>query len=116
MTLPTDRIYESIRNFVEHLPESESIKVSLDSEAKILRIYHEDSSVISRASSGLKEVMELSYTTAEHHPYWSILYHSSHITKSVLDSWDDKLTTDQISEIEWRCQEVIATIQRISKA
>src|SRR5918997_1793738 len=97
-----DRVLEAIKASLEELQKQDNIffKVSVD------RIYGEGSHYIKRASSGLGEVMELAYTTAEHHPYWAILYNASEICKTVLDKWESELTQDQISEMSWRCDEI----------
>ena len=104
---------EHIKRLLDQLPEGESSKVVIDQESNIIRIYPENLSAISRASSGLNELLELSYTTAEHHPYWNILYHCSEISKMVLDAWEAKLTREQLEEIKWRNQEMQATVERI---
>ena len=64
-----DRILDAIKAVLEELQKKNiSFKVSVDRDASIVRIYGEDSHYIKRASSGLGEVLELAYTTAEHHP------------------------------------------------
>ena len=50
--------------------------------------------------------MELAYTTAEHHPYWGLLYNCSQISKSILEKWDDELTKEDLSEIRWIISEL----------
>jgi hypothetical protein len=92
-----------------------SIKINVDREAGIIIIYSESSDPIKRASSSLAEVLELAYTTAEHHPYWAILYNATEICKTVLDKWEHELTTDQLSEISWRCNEIKMTLERLNK-
>ena len=97
--------------------EKENIvaKVTFDEDAKIIKIYGEGSDYVSRASSGLADVQELAYTTAEHHPFWAILYHSNDISKTVLEQWDSKFTNDQIGEMAWRCDEIKMALDRIAE-
>ena len=111
-----DRVSDGIRAVVEEL-EKQNIffKVSVDRDADIVRIYGEDSHYIKRASSGLGEVMELAYTTAEHHPYWAVLYNAAEICKTVLDRWGSDFTADQISEMSWRCDEIKMVLGRLEK-
>jgi hypothetical protein len=111
-----DRVSDAIRAVLEEL-EKQNIffKVSVDRDAGIVRIYGEDSHYIKRASSGLGEVMELAYTTAEHHPYWAVLYNAAEICKTVLESWESDLTTDQMSEMSWRCDEIKMALGRLEK-
>jgi hypothetical protein len=111
-----DRILDAIKAILEELQKQNVFfKVSVDRDAGIVRIYGEDSHYIKRASSGLGEVLELAYTTAEHHPYWAILYNGTEICKTVLERWESELTTDQISEISWRCDEIKMALGRLEK-
>jgi len=52
------------------------------------------------------KMAELSYTTAEHHPYWKLLYSCVEISKIVLEKWDDELTKEDLSEIRWIISEL----------
>jgi hypothetical protein len=111
-----DRILDAIKAVLEELQKQNIFfKVSVDRDASIVRIYGEDSHYIKRASSGLGEVLELAYTTAEHHPYWAILYNGTEICKTVLEGWESDLTADQISEMSWRCDEIKMALGRLEK-
>jgi hypothetical protein len=107
MTESTDRVAQKVKQAVGEL-EGEGIaaRVGVDGEAGIVRIYTEKSDALKKASSGLSEVLELAYTTAEHHPYWGMLYHATEISKMLLEKWDSDLSADNLSEIEWRCDEI----------
>src|ERR687897_3948021 len=109
-----DRVLEAIKASLEELQKQDNMffKVSVDRDASVVRIYGEGSHYIKRASSGLGEVMELAYTTAEHHPYWAILYNAAESCRTVLESWESDLTTDQMSEMSWRCEEIKMAIGR----
>ncbi len=111
-----DRVLERIRPVLEELEGKEQIstKVGIDRDAGIIRIYGEGSDYIRRASSGLEEMLELAYTTAEHHPYWAVLYHAAEISKAALEKWESELTADQISEMSWRCDEIKMALERLS--
>jgi hypothetical protein len=106
---------ERVKSILEDLENKEKIstKVGVDREADIVRIYGQGSDHLRRALSGLEEMLELAYTTAEHHPYWAVLYHSSEISKIALEKWESDLTADQISEMIWRCDEIKRTLQRL---
>jgi hypothetical protein len=112
-----DGVLKEIKATMEELKEGKdiSIKVHVDREAGIIRIYSESSDHIKRASSGLAEVLELAYTTAEHHPYWAILYNATEICKTALDRWDSYMTPDQLSEMSWRCHEIKMALERLDK-
>jgi hypothetical protein len=111
-----DRVLEATKDILDQLQRQNiNFKVSVDKEASIVRIYGEEAHHIKRASSGLGEVMELAYTTAEHHPYWAMLYNASEICKMVLDKWESELTEDQMSEMSWRCDEIKMALERLEK-
>jgi hypothetical protein len=109
-----DKVLDAIKGVLEELQKQNIFfKISVDKDADLVRIYGEGSPHIKRASSGLGEVMELAYTTAEHHPYWSILYNAAEICKTVLEKWESELTADQKSEMSWRCEEIKMALERI---
>ena len=45
------------------------------------------------------KMAELSYTTAEHHPYWKLLYSCVEISRIILERWNDEISTDDVDEI-----------------
>ncbi len=87
-------------------------KIGIDREAGIVKIYTERSDALRRASAGLGDILELAYTTAEHHPYWGMLYHATEISKILLDNWDSDLSQDNTSEIRWRLDELRMGLER----
>ena len=54
---------------------------------------------VSRAERALYDIQELADSTAEHHPYWILLYNCSQISKSILEKWNDDLTKEDLDEI-----------------
>ena len=88
-------------------------KLNIDKEAGIIKIYSKEYNIITKASAGLADILELSYATAEHHPYAIILYHTAEILKSILDGWDSDLSQEQISELSWRATEIKASLDRL---
>jgi hypothetical protein len=112
-----DKVLDAIKAVLEELQKQNNIffKVSVDRDASIIRIYGEGSHYINRASSGLGEVMELAYTTAEHHPYWALLYNAAEVCRTVLDRWESDFTANQISEMSWRCDEMKMALGRLEK-
>jgi len=61
---------------------------------------------VSRAERALYDIQELADSTAEHHPYWVLLYNCSQISKTILEKWDDDLTEEDLSEIRWMISEL----------
>jgi hypothetical protein len=119
-----DSILQIIKPALEELQKRKSdhvegneilTKLSIDRDAGVIRIYTDDSDYIKRASSGLGEVLELAYTTAEHHPYWILFYHAAEICKIVLEKWESELDADQLSELSWRCDEIKMGIDKITE-
>ena len=93
-----------------------SIKIEHDSDNDIIKIFGEKITALARAKNGLNDVTELAYTTAEHHPYWNILYNSSEIANTVLEKWSDKLSSEEIDEIKWALKEISQTLEKIKTA
>lgn len=89
------------------------LKVEKDLENDIVKIFGEKITSLARAKNGLNDVSELSYTTAEHHPYWNLLYNSSEIATSVLEKWKDTLSDEDLSDIEWAIKELSQTLEKI---
>lgn len=112
-----ERVLERIKPVLEELESKDGVftKVGVDEDACIIRIYGEGSDYVKRASSGLEEMLELAYTTAEHHPYWAILYHAAEISKAALERWESELTADQMSEMSWRCDEIKMALDRLAQ-
>ena len=73
--------------------------------APILIMSHNDDPV-SRAERALYDIQELADSTAEHHPYWVLLYNCSQISKSILEKWNDDLTKEDLNEIRWMISEL----------
>ncbi len=91
-----------------------SLKMTQDLDSDIVKIYGERSSAIRRAKAGLDEVAELAYDTAEHHPYWNLLYDGTQILKIVLEKWNDDLTDEEIKEIQWYAGKIKDSVVNVS--
>ena len=59
------------------------------------------------------KMAELSYTVAEHHPYWKLLYSCVEISKIVLEKWDDDISTEDTSEIQWMISELQDSLNKL---
>lgn len=107
------QVVERVKSALSSL-EKEGImtKIGIDREAGIVKIYTEKSDAVRRASAGLGDILELAYTTAEHHPYWGMLYHATEISKLLLDKWESDLSQDNVSEIQWRLDELRMGLER----
>ena len=91
------------------------LKVEKDFEANIIKIFGENITSITRAKNGLNDVAELAYATAEHHPYWKLLYNCSEIANTILENWKDTLSLDDLTELEWDIQELFHSLAKIKK-
>ncbi len=92
-----------------------SLKLEKDLENGIIKIFGEKITALARAKNGLNDVTELSYATAEHHPYWNILYNSSEIANSILEKWAGKLSKEDTDEIQWQIKEISQTLEKIKE-
>ena len=88
---------------LDHTP----LKIEKDLENDALKIFGEKITSLERAKNGLNDVLELGYSTAEHHPYWKLLSSCSEITNTVLEKWNDSLDGDDVSDIHWHLKELL---------
>jgi len=89
------------------------LKIENDLENDIVKIFGEKITSLARAKNGLNDVAELAYATAEHHPYWNLLYNCSEIASSVLEKWKESLSADDLSDIEWAIKELNQSLDKI---
>jgi hypothetical protein len=107
MTEDFSSFHESLLDLVKSFEKRNVlVKLNTDPDSNIIRIYGERSNGLALAKIGLEEIEELALTTAEHHPYWSLLYNGSQILKIVLEKWNDKFSEDEIKEILWYIEEI----------
>jgi len=92
-----------------------SLKLEKDLDNDIIKIFGEKITALARAKNGLNDVTELSYATAEHHPYWNILYNSSEIANTILEKWTGKLSKEDADEIKWQIKEISQTLEKIKE-
>ena len=109
-----DDFFKSLQELIKSYEKKNlMIKTQSDLESNIVRLFGEQMSSLARAQSGLDDVFELAYTTAEHHPYWNVLYHACKISKINLDKWDGELTKEELDEISWSIDELKNTCEKI---
>ena len=89
------------------------LKIENDLENDIIKIFGEKITSISRAKNGLNDMAELAYATAEHHPYWNLLYNCSEIASNVLEKWGESLSKDDLSDIKWAIKELNQSLEKI---
>jgi len=89
------------------------LKIEKDLENDIIKIFGEKITSLARAKNGLNDVTELAYTTAEHHPFWNLIYNCSEITNSVLEKWKETLSENDFSDMEWAIKELNQTLDKI---
>jgi hypothetical protein len=92
-----------------------SIKIENDLDNDIIKIFGEKITALARAKNGLNDVTELAYATAEHHPYWNLLYNSSEIANTVLEKWKGEISKQDTEEIEWAIKELTQTLEKIKE-
>ena len=105
-----DELLSLIKKYeVQNVP----LKIEKDLENDIVKIFGEQITSLARAKNGLNDVAELAYATAEHHPYWNLLYNCSEIASSTLEKWKSSLTVDDLSDIEWAVKEICKSLEKI---
>jgi len=111
-----DAFYNDLLELVnKHEKNNTPLKVEKDLDADIVKIFGENITALTRAKNGLNDVTELAYATAEHHPYWNLLYNCSEITNTILDKWKSELSKKDISDIEWSIKELKQSLEKITE-
>ena len=106
--------YDELQLLVEKFEKKQTqIKMESDLDYDSIKIFGERMDSVTRAKLGVEDAAELAYTTAEHHPYWAVLYNCTEITKTMLEKWHDEITTEQLDEIKWNLKEIQNSISNI---
>lgn len=107
-----DELVELARKYEQNnLP----LKIEKDLENNVIKIFGEKITSLARAKNGLNDVSELALATAEHHPFWNLLYNCSEISHTVLDKWSGQFTKDEIDDIQWSIKELNQTLDKIKE-
>jgi hypothetical protein len=106
--------YDELKLLVEKFEKKQTqIKMESDLDFDYIKIFGEKMDSVTRAKLGIEDAVELAYTTAEHHPYWGVLYNCIEITKTILEKWHDEITPEQLDEIKWNLKEIQNTISNM---
>jgi hypothetical protein len=111
-----DIFYNDLLELVnKHEKNNIPLKVEKDLETDIVKIFGETITALARAKNGLNDVTELAYATAEHHPYWNLLYNCSEISNIILEKWKSELSKKDVNDIEWSIKELTQSLEKVTK-
>jgi len=99
----------------KHEKNNTPLKIEKDLDTNIVKIFGENITALARAKNGLNDVTELAYATAEHHPYWNLLYNCSEIASIILEKWKSELSKKDTSDIEWSIKELKQSLEKINE-
>ncbi len=108
-----DNFYHDLIELIKKYENDLALKIEEDLEHDIIKIFGTKITSLARAQNGLNDVTELAYTTAEHHPYWNLLYNCSEITHTLLDNWEKSLSSENLADIKWALKEINQTLEKI---
>jgi len=108
-----DNFYYDLTELIKKYESDLGLKIEEDLEFDIIKIFGTKITSLARAQNGLNDITELAYTTAEHHPYWNLLYNCSEISHTILDKWKKSLSSDDVADIEWALKEISQTLESI---
>ena len=109
--------FRDLQKVVEKYRNTNSmLKIEPNFDDDIIKIFGEKITALARAKSGVAEITELAYTTAEHHPYWNILYQTSEIITTILEKWKKNISKQDIEDIEWALKEISQTLNKIKES
>jgi hypothetical protein len=109
------RLCEQIRSIVHNSNQDEEmyLQVLADLDSGIIKIYDQHTDSLKKARSGLYDLLELSYSTAEHHPYWTMLYNATEILRTILEKWDSDFCKDEIDDMICRADELRTALNKV---
>lgn len=117
MTGNVDDFYRDLSELVRQYElRGLALKVEGDIGSGIVKVCDQRITPLARALAGLNDVAELAHTTAEHHPYWQALSGCSDIAAPILERWNDSLSAEDVSEIDWALKNLNAALERIRDA
>ena len=112
MTQFTD-FYKNLLELVKQYEEQGmALRVDGDPDSGLINIYDQQVSSLTQAREGLNYAAELAYTTAEHHPYWGLLYNCVQTASLILEKWDKDLSDDDLLEIQWMIREITNILKK----
>jgi len=111
-----DNFYQQLLELAKSYEKKQTmLKINRDLNSDIIKIFGENNNSISKAKNGLEDMEELALTTAEHHPYWALLYNCSQISKTTLEKWNDDLSNDDLDELEWLIGQLQNTCKKLKE-
>ncbi len=109
-----ENFYNDLLEFAKKYEQQNiPLKIEKDLENDVIKIFGEKITSLARAQNGLNDITELAYSTAEHHPYWNLIYNCSEIIHTIFEKWKESLTEDDLSDIEWSIKELNQTLEKI---
>lgn len=108
--------HELVKLIKKHTDGGIHLKTKHNAKNSIIHIIGEQATPKARAIDGLEDVAELAQATAEHHPYWGLLYHSAEIANTVLDKWNDTISREEIEDIKWSIQKLEHMLDNIANS
>ena len=98
--------YNDLVKLIEKYENKTNLKLEQNLDFDVVKIFGEKVNSITRAQMGIDDAIELAYTTAEHHPYWGILYNCMDISKTVLENWNSTISNEDLDDIKWHLKEI----------
>lgn len=114
---PDESLLECLRRAAAEYGARTGMQARVESTPSgAVKAYGPSASPIGRALDGLADVRELSYTAAEHHPFWPLLYHAADMAEAVLAKWegDRRLEPGEIDEMRWSLGVMGDALDRLS--
>ena len=91
------------------------LKIEKDLQNNIIKIFGDNTTSLERAKNGLNDISELAYATAEHHPFWNVLYNCSEISNTILEKWKDELSKQDFDDIKWSIDELNHNLEKLKE-
>ena len=111
VTRPKD--FEALADLIEEAARSSNLAVRTARSTGSISVAGPGSTPLLRARAALEELDALALETAEHHPYWEILWACCQVSRAVLEGWDSGITREDAEQARWSASRLSESCSRL---
>lgn len=105
--------FEALADLIEEVARSSDLAVRTARSPGSVSVSGPDSTPLLRARAALEELDALALETAEHHPYWHVLWACCQVLSAVLEGWDSGMTREDAEQARWSASQLAGSCSRL---
>lgn len=113
MKTTTHPNFESLADFIEEMARSSNLAVRTVRSPGSVSVVGSDSTPLIRARAALEDLDALALETAEHHPYWHVLWACCQVSRTILEGWDSGITREDAEQARWSASRLVESCSRL---